>query len=287
MSVISFLCPTRGRTTLFKRMCEAIIATTADISKVEIITYIDEDDVESQQMQIEGIHVEKVIQPKAPMGICNQMCLDKARGDIIILMNDDVILRTKHWDVKLRAAVSQFSDDIYLMYPNDLFKKSKLGTFPILSKKVCDILQTPFPKQFQGNFIDTHLFDMFQRLRKQGFDRICYLDDIVFEHMHYRLGKGNFDATYQARRRFGDDIRFVELVEMREIGAKRLIQSINQQTLSPMPVFKEPKVISNFLSACKHYFKIFAMNTNLPLKWRMWLFTHFLARYWARKLYSQ
>jgi len=55
-----------------------------------------------------------------------------------------------------------------------------------------------------------------------GHKRIVYLDDVIFEHMHYRLGKSEFDATYRERDRFGDDRTFMALLEARLWAAKRL-----------------------------------------------------------------
>ena len=284
MKTISFLCPTRGRPVLFKRMCEAIAEKSENLSHVEVITYIDADDVESRDITFFGVCGEKIIGPHVPMSVANKTCLEKSTGDIIVLMNDDVVIRTQGWDTLLREAVNQFPDEVYLVYPNDLFKRNKLCTFPILSRRLCDVLVEPFSTQYQGNFIDTHLLDIFQRLKKSGFDRVRYLENIVFEHMHYRLGKGEFDGTYQARRRFGDDVCFVAMSEQRRWGAKHLMETIQGSALTMPPVRHQPVFITSFLGAFKHYIRIFAFNTALPLRWRMWLFTHFLARYWAGKI---
>ncbi|MBI5448481.1 MAG: hypothetical protein HY939_07155 [Gammaproteobacteria bacterium] len=287
MKVISLLCPTRARPALFKRMCQSILNSTSELSALELIVYVDDDDMQASEVDLCGIPGEKIVGPSAPMSIINQTCLDHAKGDIIILMNDDVVMRTPGWDKILRDSITLFSDDIYLAYPNDLFKKDKLGTFPVLSKKVCDILITPFPVPYTGNFIDTHLFDIFQRLKKQGFDRMRYLPDVVFEHMHYRSGKGALDATYKARRRFGgDDLRFVELSDQRHSAAKRLAEAMRQEPVSTMLSHQEIIRVDTFWCALKHYWRVFARNKDLPLRWRTWLFTHFLARYWAGKLFD-
>ena len=45
-----------------------------------------------------------------------------------MLVNDDIFVRTLHWDVKIRNLQSKFHDKIYLAYPNDLNKKNKLST---------------------------------------------------------------------------------------------------------------------------------------------------------------
>lgn len=284
MQVISLLCPTRGRAALFKRMCEAIYATTENIAAIELIAYVDEDDKASYELDFAGVPGKTLILPKEPMAVANKLCLDNAQGDIIVLMNDDVVLRTKGWDRLLREKVAQFPDEIYIAYPNDLFKQGKLCTFPIISRKTYEIFVDPFPAQYEGNFIDTHLFDIFQRLKKQGFNRIIYCQDIIFEHMHYRLGKGEFDETYRARRRFGNDVHFIELSDQRSDAALRLQQMIQGLPMLPFQSKSRHIKINSFVTAVFTYIRLFALNRALPWRWRLWLFTHFSARYWAQKI---
>jgi hypothetical protein len=49
-----------------------------------------------------------------------------------------------------------------------------------------------------------------------------YLDEVIFEHMHYRIGKSKFDATYLERDRFGDDRTFLALNDARGRAELRL-----------------------------------------------------------------
>ncbi|MCH7651437.1 MAG: hypothetical protein IIA63_09820, partial [Nitrospinae bacterium] len=58
------------------------------------------------------------------------------------------------------------------------------------------ISRTPFRVSFFGGFIDYHLMDIFKRLQVLGEDRVVYLKDTVIEHLHYRYGKSEVDATY-------------------------------------------------------------------------------------------
>jgi hypothetical protein len=62
-----------------------------------------------------------------------------------------------------------------------------------------------------------------------GHDRIRYLDDVVFEHMHYILGKGAADSTYNKKNQRADDLLFIALDDERLIGAKLLAQYIEAQ----------------------------------------------------------
>src|SRR6185436_8988240 len=100
---------------------------------------------------------------------------------------------------------AQFPDGIYFGYGNDLFKGARIGTFPILSRRTCDLLVSPYPEAFRGGLIDYHLFDVFKRLERLGYPRIRYQPELILEHMHYRTGKTPYDATYSRRGRWDDD----------------------------------------------------------------------------------
>ena len=74
-----------------------------------------------------------------------------------------------------------------------------------------------------------HLFDIFKQLAKLGHDRIRYLDDVVFEHMHYVIGKAACDSTYNKRNQRADDLLFIALDEDRSSKAKLLARYIKSR----------------------------------------------------------
>ena len=282
--LISLLLPTRGRPELAKRLFQSIVDTTTCLDAVEVILYVDDDDYSSHELDNPDIHIEKTIGPRLSMGEYNSYCLEKSRGEIIILVNDDMVMRTQGWDECIRNKHSEFPDGIYLIYCNDLFKKGKLCTFPILSRATCDILIEPYPKFYLGAFIDYHLFDIFKRLQKNGFDRIYYLEDVIFEHLHYRVGKAKIDKTYTMRGRFDDDSIFLGLVEARDKGSQRLLLALHGK---PLPKFDsiqyEEYKPSNLFTAVLFFSKSLLFDLRSPLRWRGWLWVWFLGRYMAAK----
>ena len=161
------------------------------------------------------------------MGHYNTFLLKKSSGNIIMLVNDDIKVLTKEWDLKIINIYKRFSDKIFLAYPNDLNKKKSLCTFPIISKSTAKKLIRPFPEEYNGAFIDLHLFDVFKRFEKKNFYRIVYLNDVIFEHLHFRTGKTIIDDTYKKRNRFEDDLTFHSLAKFREQQVKNFFQKIN------------------------------------------------------------
>jgi ABC-type polysaccharide/polyol phosphate transport system ATPase subunit len=272
---ISLLLPTRGRTELLRRFLESVLARSERPDLVEVVVYSDEDDPSSHGLQVEGLEVRTIVGPRASMGDYNTACLERSRGDIVVLGNDDVVIQTRGWDRKLREMHAAMRDQVYLAYPNDLFKGRGLSAFPILSRAACGLLGEPFPRAYRGAFIDYHLLDIFKRLEARGHPRLIYLEDVVFEHMHYRTGKGDFDEIYGKRDRFGDDDTFLRMRDERNSAAQRLLVAIEgenarrAQAAAALPT--PPQLL-----------KVSLLDRELPVSWRLRLFLWFLARNLAR-----
>jgi hypothetical protein len=182
--LISFLLPTRGRPELVKRFINSAKVLADCPESFEIILYVDEDDI-SPPIESNHKNLKIIYGPRTSMGTCNSRCLAEAIGEIIVLANDDVVLKTKGWDTEIRKIHEKYFDGIYLAYPNDLFKKKRGAAFPILSRKTCTLLAQPFPSIYKGSFIDTHILDIFIRLKFLGLNRIYYLEGVIFEHLHF------------------------------------------------------------------------------------------------------
>ncbi|MBC8509425.1 MAG: hypothetical protein H8D34_31630 [Chloroflexi bacterium] len=282
--IISLLLPTRGRPNLVNRLFKSISVNTTHLEQIEIILYVDEDDVGSHHLGSEEVSVKRIIGPRTSMGAYNSACYAAAQGDIIILVNDDMIIGTQGWDTKIIDLHTSISDKIYLAYGNDLFKKGNLCTFPILSRRTCELLVEPYPKEYQGAFIDYHLLDIFKRLQHAEFDRIHYLEDIVFEHLHYRTGKAPFDETYGKRGRFADDSTFLALIESRKKAAEQLLSVLRGdeiQTLYSPERGAIERIPETLVKAIAEFTRDLLFNHSLPLRWRSYLWVWFIGRYMA------
>ena len=270
---ISLLLPTRGRPELLRRFLESVLARSERPELVEVVVYADEDDPSSHGFQVEGLEVSTIVGPRASMGEYNTACYERCRGDIVVLGNDDVVIQTRGWDRKLREMHAAMQDRIYLAYPNDLFKGRGLSAFPILSRVACQALGEPFPRAYRGAFIDYHLLDIFKRLERSGHQRLIYLEDVVFEHMHFRTGKGDLDEIYRGRSRFHDDETFLRLRDERSMLARKLIGIIEGKTAAPpAPPATAPVPEPGFLRAS-------LLDRELPLSWRLRLYFWFIARF--------
>lgn len=278
------LLPTRGRHTLVERLFKSIVAHTAQHERVEVILYVDDDDTDSHQLDSKDFRVVRIIGSPMSMGGYNSACLEQARGDIIILVNDDMVIRTPGWDNMIAEMDAGFPDKIYLAYGNDLFKKRGICTFPILSRRTCELLVEPYPVAYRGAFIDVHIFDIFKRLQHAGFNRIRYMGDVVFEHLHYRTGKAICDETYTRRGRFEDDPTFIAMAGTRSLAAKRLLNVLRGESLPPFQPAKHQEYVPfGIPSAVSYFSRQLLFDRELPLLWRSFLWYWFIGRYLAKR----
>ena len=267
-----------------QRLFRSIAETTSHLDQVEVVLYVDEDDTSSHDLDSEFFRVVRIVGPALSMGGYNSACLQIARGDVIILANDDMVIRTKGWDDHVRSINAEFEDQVYLCYPNDLNKKGLFCTFPILSRGTCKLLADPYPSAYRRAFIDVHLFDIFKRLQHAGFDRIRYCDDLVFEHLHYRTGKAPDDETYRLARkgRFADDPTFLSLTAKRSEAAARLISAIrNEPFAAGGDLTFQDEAPASIASAVRFFSRRFLLDAELPYRWRLFLWYWFIGRYLA------
>jgi len=282
--LISILLPTRGRSTLVNRLFSSITETTSNLNQVEVVLYIDVDDAGSHELDSKDFRVVRIIGPALTMGGYNSACLKKARGDVVILANDDMVIHSPGWDDRIREMNAEFEDRIYLGYANDLFKKDRFCTFPIISRRTCELLSNPYPSVYRRAFIDSHLFDIFKRLQRAGFDRIRYCEELIFEHLHYRIGKASYDETYAnaQKERFADDSTFIALIAMRSAAANRLISAIkNESVLPSVDVNCQYEAPAGIPSAVRLFTRRFLLDGGLPFRWRLFLWYWFIGRYLA------
>jgi hypothetical protein len=284
---ISLLLPTRGRPNLVTRLLRSVVAESTHPELIEVVVCVDDDDIESHGIGFPALALKLLIVPRQSMGMYNSTCLAASSGDITIAINDDMVVRTRGWDDRVRSMDARYPDGIYLGYGNDLFKGAKLCSFPILSRATCRALVEPYPPVYRGAFLDTQLMDIFNRLKHRGHDRFAYDKDLVFEHVHYRAHPEAFDATYAERSRFGDDSSFIALVEARRLEADRLMAAISGTAPAavpePSPVLIEAVGPIGIVLLC---LRKFLFDSDLPLRWRCYLFAWMIARFYYSRFRS-
>jgi glycosyltransferase involved in cell wall biosynthesis len=220
---LSLLLPTRARPALMSRLLDSIIRTTERPDRLEIVVFLDTDDQASRAIMWPSLRIETVIgQPGQTMGRMTRACYAVSHGRYVMLLNDDVVFRTERWDTRVLTAFEQFDDDLALVYGDDRDQQKARPTLPFVSRVACDQIGDICPGGYHRLHIESHLFDIFLQLAAFGPRRIVYLPEVVFEHMHYAVGKGAFDATSVKHHKQDDDALFIALDEERRHLAGRL-----------------------------------------------------------------
>ena len=198
--MISVLTPTRGRPDLMDRMLKSAFVTASNPKEVEFLFYIDIDDPKLKQYKglphINGCNAEIVVgDPIRPIQSWNVLA-KKAKGDLLMLGNDDLVFGSVGWDVAFHKAAKKYKDDIYCLWANDLINGGNHCAFPVVSRKWVDTLGYFTKELFLAGYVDTWIFEMAKSL-----NRCHYLKDVIIEHRHFTTGKAPFDETYARTRR--------------------------------------------------------------------------------------
>ena len=221
---ISILLPTRERPDLVRRMLDSLIGTASRPERIEVILYADDDDFTSQAITHDGVALRKLTAPRQRMGAITRACYAACRGQYIQLANDDIIYRTLRWDDQVLEAFGEFGDDVALVWGNYLH--SGMPAHPFLSRTVCDVVGKICPAEYDREFIDTHLYDIFRLLRQQGHNRMRYLPEVIVEHCHVFAGKMAPDATFQKKHYAHDERTYLGWADERMLCALDLAAHI-------------------------------------------------------------
>lgn len=179
---LSLIVPTRGRPAKLARLLDSIAATAHHPGRLEVVLVLDSDDPASaaRHPRLDVRHA--VGAPGRTMGALNSAGYAAARGDYVMLLNDDVICRTPGWDTLTLGCFARFPDPFALVHVNDTLMRDNLCVFPLVSRAFCELAGGICPAAYRRYRIDDHIEDVFNLLAVLGERRIVYLPDVVFEH---------------------------------------------------------------------------------------------------------
>jgi GT2 family glycosyltransferase len=182
----SFIIPTRGRPEALTRLCDSIRAHTRHPDQLEIVFVMDSDDQLSLQFKYDGLNIRKVeVAPGMSMGELNTAGYRVTRGRYLMLLNDDVVLRTPAWDDRVLEIFRAYPDDMVLVHVNENLFREKLCTFPFLARAFCDLAGGICPSGYLRYRIDDHIHNVFDLLMLLGRRRRIFLSDVIFEHHNF------------------------------------------------------------------------------------------------------
>lgn len=180
---LSLLVPTRGRPALLRRFLDSVAATARHPERIEVVLVVDQDDPASLLIEEPRLTIRRVIGPAGrTMGELNTAGYAASVGEFVMLLNDDVIVRTRNWDDTVLACFRRFPDPFVLVHVNDTLIREHLCVFPLVSRVFCELAGGICPAAYHRYRIDDHTEDVFNLLAALGERRAVYLPDVVFEH---------------------------------------------------------------------------------------------------------
>lgn len=179
----SFLLPTRGRPESLPRLCANIREHTSHPDRLEIIFVMDSDDEASLPFEYEGLNIRKLVMaPGMTMGELYMAAYRVARGRHLMLMNDDVVIRTHGWDEQVLDVFRSYPDGIVLVHVNENIFHEKLCIFPCLTRVFCELSNGICRTDYRRYRIDDHIHNVFDLLSILGVRRRVFLPNVIFEH---------------------------------------------------------------------------------------------------------
>jgi glycosyltransferase involved in cell wall biosynthesis len=214
----SFIVPTRGRPEGLRRLIDSLRSTATDPDCFELIAVVDEDDEGSRSFHHPHPSFRCVVTPPGlAMGELNLAGYAVSQAPLVMLLNDDVVVRSDGWDVILRSAAARFPDGMVLLHTNDLLFGPTLCTFPLLPREFCELAGGVCEASYHRYRIDDHIHHVFDLLRVLGYSRRVYLPEVVFEHLNKVEADGQ-PAAYVPNPEIhaADTRRFEQLTEARQ-----------------------------------------------------------------------
>lgn len=235
--LFSIIIPTRQRVDKLQGLFNSFLAMTHDLSRIEIILVIDDDDLSSAAFECPGIHMERVVvRAGLKMGELNMAGYKRSSGQFIMLLNDDVVVRTRNWDEKVLSVFKSFPDEIVLVHVNDKIFQEKLCTFPFVSRTFCEQAGGICPADYVRYRIDDHIYNVFNLLSLLGKTRIVYLPDVMFEHTNTIISaSGQVEYKPDEAIHAVDTKQFDELLPARKELAVRLAGLIDLHLSRDVP----------------------------------------------------
>lgn len=217
--MISILLPTRKRPAQLRRMVESARSTA--IGDIEIIAYVDDDDPLTVAT-CDELAVKRHVAPRiGNITDCWNRIIYLATGDIFMQGNDDIVFRTKGWNVIVEREIEKFDDRIVMVHGSDEGQHfDRFGAHPFVHRRWYDVLGYFTPPYFSSDYGDTWINCLADAVKRRRYV------PIVVEHLHFLFKKAPVDEVTRERleRHKRDHVEAIwaRKTEERERDARRL-----------------------------------------------------------------
>lgn len=195
---ISILVPTRERMNNRLTLLFSILTTVSDINNVNVYYGVDKDDptldtIKKVSSAIPSLKIIEIENNGQFLGLGKlwNILVENSTEEIISMIGDDMVFKTKDWDLKI---IDEFKngpeDNIKAVHCNDDCHGAKLAVNLFCHRKYAEVMGGFMREEFKINWVDQWLHQVFS-----AFGRLTYRGDIMIEHRHWVLGKNIKDST--------------------------------------------------------------------------------------------
>ena len=231
---ISILCISRERIAGFERLIKNIIEKTKDISRIEFIFLIDDDDKYKKKYKelfkrykkylFIKIYINRIIKFNSER---INFLAKKSKGEILFSVSDDMIIKTKHWDSLIDLEASKFKINTpFCIWPSVDANKYKFlhCAFPIISRRWFNILKYHSYPKFYHFYTDTWICELSKLTGK-----FLLLKNFLIKTFHPENNVKYADKTYFRLRNnsknYNDKLIFYRDKNIRKMHALKLINA--------------------------------------------------------------
>ena len=177
----------------------------------EFLFYVDEDDPSKDKYDVPHI-----IGPRVRLGVVWNYLARQAKGDYLMMGNDDLIFRSDNWAERLRDVLPP--NEVGVACFDDGINQGRHFAFPIVTRAWYEAVGQFTAEVFTFGFHDTWIFDIAKRV-----NRAFYIGDVLVEHLHPTAGKRPEDQTYKERN-WGVDPQIFEGTAPMRIDIARMLE---------------------------------------------------------------
>ena len=195
---LSLIIPTRNNCEKLTRFLDSLAKSSARPEDLEVVLVVEEDDEASRQFEYAALNLVKAVCPgEQSLGSLYKAGYEASGGRYLMLLNDNLQVRTTGWDLKVLELLDGFHDQIALIHLNDLIFEESMCAFPLISRAFCQIAGEVCPPDYRHHRIGDHIYGVFNLLALLGYQRIIYLPEIKFANLNYKRDF-KFKKIYQS-----------------------------------------------------------------------------------------
>lgn len=182
--MIDILVPSRGRPIECRRMIESALDTAYNPNIVNYLVYVDDNDPERDKYVDDAI-----VGPPMPLAPAYQYLYEQSGSPILMMAADDLIFRTKNWDLELLEIAP--THNCFVCSFDDLGRPKKENGHPFIGRKFVDLVGYFTYPRLMHSCVDNWVVDIASAAG-------CFeYANFIIEHVHPKYNKGAWDQTYK------------------------------------------------------------------------------------------